>query len=295
MASVFDKLMVANLIKPPTYLKNNVIYEVITGSHAYGTNLTDKSDFDIYGVGIPPRDMIFTHLRGEIPGFGRQIQRFEQFSQHHIQFSQDKEYDITIYSIIKYFQLCMDNNPNMVDTLFVPQECIVYSNSIGNMIREKRKIFLHKGSYHKFLGYAHSQLHKMASPDREGKRKEIFDKFGFDVKFAMHLVRLAYEAEQILVFGDLDLRKHNEHLKSIRRGDVTEKDIREWFASKEKDLEKLYQESKLQHSPDEQVIKQLLIDCLEHHYGSLEKCVVIQDKYEVAVKEIRDTLSKLGL
>jgi len=34
-------------------------YEVITGSVAYGTNLTDKSDFNIYGVGIPPKEVLY--------------------------------------------------------------------------------------------------------------------------------------------------------------------------------------------------------------------------------------------
>jgi len=86
---------------------------------------------------------------------------------------------------------------------------------------------------------------------------------------------LSYECQQILEEGDLDLRRHSEHLKSIRRGDISESDIRKWFSEKEKYLESLYQTSTLQHKPDEAIIKQLLIDCLEHHFGSLEKCMVV--------------------
>ncbi len=43
---------------------------------------------------------------------------------------------------------------------------------------------------------------------------------------------------------------------------------------KEKSLEELYTKSKLQHSPDEGAIKSLLLECLEMHYGSLDKCIV---------------------
>lgn len=292
--SHFDKLLEAGLIRPPRFLKNNVVYEVITGSMAYGTNVANKSDFDIYGVVIPLKEMIFPHLAGEIPGFGNQIQRFEQYIEHHIK-SGERDYDLTYTSIVKYFQLCMDNNPNMVDTLFVPQECITGMNAIGQMIRENRRRFLHKGCYHKFLGYAHSQLHKMTSNKRTGKREEIHAEFGFDVKFAMHLVRLSYEAEQILAEGDLDLRRHSEHLKAIRRGEVSEPDIRAWFASKEKYLEELYRTSTLQHTPDQEFLKGLLLSCLEHHYGSLDKAIELPDKYKNVVLEISNILQRTGM
>lgn len=294
MSSHFDRLFEAGVIQPPRFLKNNVIYEVITGSVAYGTNITNKSDFDLYGVVIPLKEMVFPHLAGEIPGFGVQVQRFEQYQQHHIEYNQ-KNYDLTYTSIVKYFQLCMENNPNMVDTLFVPQECVTQINAIGVMIRENRVRFLHKGSYHKFLGYAHSQLHKMTSNKREGIRAAIHAEFGFDVKFAMHLVRLAYEAEQILTEHDLDLRRHSEHLKAIRRGDVPEADIRSWFSSKEKHLEELYRTSTLRHVPDQEFLKQLLLNCLEHHYRSLDKAIEQSDKYKTGMMEIGAILQRLGM
>jgi len=122
------------------------------------------SDVDVYGFCIPFKDMIFPHLKGIIPGFGRQIQRFEQYQKHHIDdVAFRKQYDVTIYSIIKYFQLCMENNPNMIDSLFTPQRCILYSSPIGNLVRENRKLFLHKGGFYKTKGYAYAQLSKLKS------------------------------------------------------------------------------------------------------------------------------------
>ena len=94
-----------------------------------------------------------------------------------------------------------------------------------------------------------------------------------DFKFAYHLVRLLSEVEQILIEGDLDLTRNREQLKDIRNGNWKQEDIRKWFDQKEKDLEKVYVESKLQHSPDEDKIKTLLLSCLEEYYGSLDKCI----------------------
>lgn len=294
MSSVFDKLCEEGLLNSsPKFLKNNVILETITGSFSYGCNLPGKSDFDIVGIGIPSKNILFPHLNGEIIGFGYQTKRFEQFQQHHIDYHGQKEYDISIYNIVKFFQLAMENNPNIIDVLYTDMDCITHINSIGQIIRENRKKFLHKGCYYKFLGYAYAQKSKMSSNKRTGKRKELYDKHFFDTKFASHLVRLSYECQMILEEGDLDLRRNSEHLKSIRRGDVTEQEINNWFSDKEKYLEKLYQESKLQNSPDEKVIKGLLLNCLEHHFGSLDKCIVNLDKYELAIEDIKKIIANL--
>jgi predicted nucleotidyltransferase len=277
------------LVKPPKWLPNNVHYETIMGSVAYGVS-SDTSDMDVYGFCIPEKDMVFPHLRGEIPGFGRQIQRFEQWEQHHV-LDQDalggkgRTYDLTVYSIVKYFQLCMENNPNMIDSLFTPQGCVLHCTKIGNQVRENRRLFLHKGAWHKFKGYAYSQVHKMNSAQApEGKRRELVEQFGYDVKYAYHVVRLLDEVEQILTEGDIDLQRNREQLKSIRRGEWTQDEIVGHF--------QLYTSSKLPHSPDEIKIKQLLLNCLEEHYGSLSDAVVEVDAAAQALDEIQAILDR---
>lgn len=298
MSSLFDRLMKKQLLTaPPSFMKNNVQYEVIMGSVAYGVS-SDNSDIDVYGFCIPPKDYIFPYLKGEIEGFGQKSKRFEQFQQHHIfDKSENKEYDIAIYNIVKYFQLCMNNNPNMIDSLFVPLRCILHSTAVGNHIREKRKLFLHKGSWHKFKGYAYSQLHKASNkkPDPGGKRYVLVQKYGFDVKFAYHIVRLLNEVEQILVEHDLDLQRNREQLKSIRRGEWTLDQIREYFETKEKQLEELYVTSDLQYSPNEEQIKTILLECLEMHYGSLDSFIkkTNKDELNIMLDEINTLTEKI--
>jgi len=272
------------LITPPKHVVNGIQFEVVMGSVAYGVT-SNESDIDIYGFSIPNKEIIFPHLNGEILGFGTQTQRFEQYQQHHVK-KDNKVYDLNIYNIIKYFQLCMENNPNMIDSLFVPRRCVLFSTKVGEMVRENRKLFLHKGAWFKFKGYAYSQIHKIKTKKPEGKRKEIVDKFGYDVKFGYHCVRLLNEVEMILIEGDLDLERNREQLKSIRRGEWTIEDISNYFNSKEIELEKLYTNSNLRYSPDEESIKQLLLNCLEEHFGSLSKCVFIPNKVENILKDL---------
>lgn len=295
MPSNVQTMFEKGLIKPPRWLPSNVQFEAMMGSVAYGVS-GDTSDVDVYGWCIPTKETVFPHLSGEIYGFGRQIQRFEQWQQHHVAVPGcDKVYDFSIFNIVKYFQLLMENNPNVLDSLFVPANCILHITRIGTMVRESRRLFLHKGSWHKFKGYAYSQLHKMrGTADATGKRAALREQFGFDVKFAYHVVRLLDEAEQILSVGDIDLQRNREHLKAIRRGEVSEQDIRDWASSKEKDLEKLYSTSPLPYSPDEPAIKKLLLECLEFHFGSLEAAYTDVNAEREALRQISDIIEKVS-
>ena len=316
------------------------------GSQAYGV-ASAISDMDIYGFSIPKQEMLFPHLRGEIQGFGRQIQRFEQYQCHHVEDKEaKKEYDFSIYNIVKYFQLVMDNNPNIIDSLFVPRSCILFTTKIGEMVRENRKLFLHKGSWHKFKSYSYSQLHKIRTKykvardlyeiekelnikkrwtfdevnsilknngeienlpeylaDRYKNSLEIFEqnytkrwddtrKYGHDLKFSYHCIRLLGEVEQILTEGDLDLQRNREQLKSIRRGEWKLEDVIKYFETKERELESLYLTSKLQHSPDEGKIKQLLIDCLEEFFGDLSSAIVIPNRTENLISDLEKLIER---
>jgi len=290
---IIDKLKDQKLINVPEWLPNNTVYLTYVGSTAYGAS-SDASDLDCYGIVIPPKSCLFPHLDGEIYGFGSQKKRFEQYQQHHIQY-EGKEYDFQIFNIVKFFNLAMDNNPSVIDTLYTPQECVIHLTHIGNMIRDNRNLFISKKCFHRFRGYAFSQMHKMKTKDASGKRAELRGKYGFDVKFAMHTVRLLCECEQLLLKGEMDLRQDKELLKSIRRGEMSEDEIRTWASEKDKSLERLYESSKIPHSPKEKEIKELLVGCLEHHYGTLENALVVPDVYKSSLLEVRKILDRLGI
>jgi predicted nucleotidyltransferase len=294
MASRVQLMKQKGLISPPKWLPQNVHYEVISGSVSYGAS-SDTSDMDIVGFCIPPKEDIFPHLRGEIPGFGTQKQRFDVWQQHHVMDKEvNQEYDFTVYSIVKYFQLLMENNPNMLDSIFVPHRCVLFCSPVAQMVRDNRKMFLHKGSYHKFRGYMFSQLHKIEQKTNSSnpKRAAVIAEHGFDLKFASHSVRLGLEAEQILIEHDLDIERNREVLKSIRRGEWSIERIKEFCSQKERHLDDLYQKSTLQHSPDEEAIKELLMNCLEQHYGSLDQAVKREVPVERMISELKAVLER---
>lgn len=292
---LLHNLVERKLIWPPKWLPDNTQFLGYAGSAAYGVS-NDTSDMDCFGFCIPPREIVFPFTDGgRVYGFGTQEQRFRVWSEHHIQLpDQRKEYDFSIYNIVDFFHLAMENNPNILDVLFLPRRCILHTTKIAEHVRENRRLFLHKGAMHKLRGYAYSQMSKIENKTNSSnpKRAATIEEHGFDLKFAYHVVRLMLQCEQILVEHDLDIERNSEVLKSIRRGEWTLEQLTSWFEVKEKSLETLYANSTLRHSPDEEGLKRLLLQTLEMHYGTLTSTVVQTSSMSTLLSELDSLVKK---
>lgn len=280
---ILQQLIDKGLITPPKWLMSNTHYLVVMGSRAYGVN-TDKSDFDIYGFAVPPKRLIWP---AGVPGFGSKPPGFDQYIQTHVRMDTD-EFDFRIMSIVKYFDLCLKCNPDVIDSLFVPQSCVLHASPLAYMVRDQRHRFLNrKDVWRAYSGYAKSQLHKLDTKQPIGGRVEAFEREGFDRKFAYHGVRLLDEAEQILTTGTLDLRHAQSLLLDIRKdGGMPLTEILKWVASKENDLQAAYERCILPDQRPEVEILSLLYDCLEEAFGSVNR----PDKAQIKLNAIRALL-----
>lgn len=121
------------------YIKNNnlILLEAISGSHAYGTN-NENSDIDYRGVYICEHDDLLT---GSYP---------EQIN--------DEGNDITFYEIGRYMELLIRNNPNILELLAVPEDCVVSKHNLFNLI--KQEDFVSKMCEKTLGGYASEQIKK---------------------------------------------------------------------------------------------------------------------------------------
>lgn len=121
-------------------LGKNIVYLTLAGSKAYGTD-NENSDIDIRGFAIESAESIFT---------GKNFEQIE-----------DKKTDTVIYSLRKFFKLCAECNPNVLELLGTKSEHIFYMDEIGKKVRDNAEIFLSKLAYKKFVGYATAQLRRL--------------------------------------------------------------------------------------------------------------------------------------
>ena len=114
-----------------------VIFRCIAGSRAYGTN-NENSDTDIRGIFRMPQDAFL--------GLTDPIQ----------QVSDDKQ-DITYWELRRYFELALDCNPNIIEILWSPNDCILECSPVMAELVKHRNLFISQKAKHTFGGYAYAQ------------------------------------------------------------------------------------------------------------------------------------------
>lgn len=125
-------LTIANLKE-----KNLLLFECISGSNAYGLNLP-SSDMDIKGVFVLPQSMYYG------------LDYIPQIS--------DEKNDVVYYELKRFVELLYKNNPNILEMLNSPEDCILYKHPLFDLLEPT--LFLSKQCKETFAGYAMSQIKK---------------------------------------------------------------------------------------------------------------------------------------
>lgn len=138
--------------------QNLLLFDCISGSKAYGLNTT-SSDTDIRGVFLLPEQEFFG------------LDYTEQIS--------NESNDIVYYELKRFVDLLAKNNPNMLELLNMPEDCIRYRHPLYEHFRPQD--FLSRLCKTTFAGYALTQVKKARGLNKkivnpvEPERKSILD------------------------------------------------------------------------------------------------------------------------
>ena len=136
----------------------SIILETISGSRAYGLD-TAASDTDIRGVFILPKSQFY--------------------SLNYIGQVNNETNDVAYYELGKFIELLSKNNPNIMELLNVPEECILYKHPVFDLI--KKEDFVSKLCKNTFANYAFTQIKKARGLNKkivnpvEKERKSVED------------------------------------------------------------------------------------------------------------------------
>ncbi|WP_130735457.1 DNA polymerase beta superfamily protein [Flavobacterium sp. J27] len=114
-----------------------ILFEVISGSKAFGLD-TPTSDTDIKGIYYLPKEKFFG------------LDYIPQVS--------NATNDIVYYELGRFVDLLLKNNPNILELLATPEDCILYKHPIMNQFQIED--FLSKLCKDSFAGYAMTQIKK---------------------------------------------------------------------------------------------------------------------------------------
>lgn len=274
----------------PKWLPDNIAYLATCGSTAYGVT-NAKSDTDIVGIYMPPRNMLFPWEEGYIPGFGVQPKEPEVYQLHHI-YRDGVEYDINLFPIVKFFELARHGNPNIIDILFIPQHLINYCNSSARMILDNRRLFFSKAMWSRFSGFANNHMNSMKQARKTGNRSGLVAQFGYDTKDAGHVIRCMLALKQIFSSGNYCLDKYADIINGIRAGKLSYEEVMKFYTVLYDEVQELKDICMLPDKCDELAIKDVLIRCMELHYGNLKNVIRTPTHSEQALREIQHILNK---
>jgi predicted nucleotidyltransferase len=118
----------------------SVLFECVAGSRAYGTN-TATSDEDVRGI--------FAVAAGAYLNLVRPADQIA-----------DERGNVVYYSLRRVIELLTQANPNVLELLFMPEDCIVKSSPEMAALIEQRGLFISKKCLQTHSGYAVAQIRK---------------------------------------------------------------------------------------------------------------------------------------
>jgi hypothetical protein len=136
----------------------HLLLKCISGSQAYGLALP-HSDTDIKGVFIQPKK--------------------EFYGLTYIDQINNETNDIMYYEIKKFVDLLLKNNPNILELLSTPDDCVLHRHPAMNLL--KPEMFLSKLCNQTFGQYAYAQIKKARGLNKkilnplDRKRKTVLD------------------------------------------------------------------------------------------------------------------------
>ena len=233
----------------------NTVLRGLVGSTVHGLHLEGSDDRDEMGVCIEPPEYVVG------------LQRFEQWTyrtQPEGKRSGPGDLDLTVYSLRKWVRLAANGNPTVLLLLFVPEEHLVVNTPIGRVMRMTLPgLLASKRAGAAFLGYLTQQKERLLGTRGQLRvtRTELVERYGFDTKYAMHMLRLGYQGVEYLTTGQLSLPMREPErslVMSVRRGDVPLGDVLTSVAELEASLRGLQQTAELPDEPNREMLDSFL-------------------------------------
>jgi len=187
-----------------------LIHLFVGGSELHGAKVKDTDDLDIYGAYLEPPELALGLDRSEF---------FVWSTSGNERRNGPDDVDVSLYSLRKWAGLAGKGNPTALHFLFAP-------NSAPNAeawkpIVRGRDIFLSKQAARQFQGFADAQVRRLQGigTGKKGQRHELINVHGYDVKAAMHVIRLLNEGIELMRTGFITLpRPERDLLVTIRTG-----------------------------------------------------------------------------
>jgi hypothetical protein len=169
--------------------------------------------------------------------------------------SEAGDVDYVAYGLRKYLHLALKGNPTIMLALFAGDEHTREITGAGRDLRNLAPQIISKQVYMPFRGYMRQQHERLLGlrGQRNVTRPELVEAYGYDTKYAGHVVRLGLQGAELLTTGRLSLPMREEDralVVRVRTGGFSLAEVSEQIILAEKKLDEAYASSRLPDGPD---------------------------------------------
>lgn len=223
------------------WIEQRTFLRGVVGSTAHGLHTDDGvDDRDEMGVCLEPMASMIGSSEFEQYIYRTAAER----EGRHDAPSSAGDLDLVVYSLRKWTRLALHGNPTVLLLLFLPPELCVARDARASQLQELAPHFASREAGQRFLGYLTAQKQRLTG-ERGGKnvqRPHLVERYGYDTKYAMHMVRLGFQGIEFLRTGRLALpmaEPERSWIRSIRVGQVSEQDVLTRAGELERELKDL--------------------------------------------------------
>lgn len=146
---------------------------------------------------------------------------------------------------------------------------------LGERLQELAPAFASKQAGHRFLGYLEAQRQRLIGQrgQRDVNRRELVEQFGYDTKYAMHMLRLGHQGVEFLSTGRLSLPIRDpvrSHLIDVRSGRSSLAEVLTECTELEACLRALQTSSPLPPTPDINRVEQFVLQAYARAWAASE-------------------------
>ena len=222
---------------------DSLIHLFVGGSELHGAKIKNTDDLDIYGVYLEPPEL----------ALGLEKRDFYVWSTAgNERRNGPDDVDVCLYSLRKWAGLAAKGNPTALHFLF--SRNYAPNPEPWEKVLQHREVFLSRQASTQFRGFAEAQVRRLQriGAGKKGQRHELIAAHGYDIKAAMHVVRLLNEGIELMRSGTITLpRPERDLLITIRTGNYGSLDrVLNLANSLFEELEKAERESQLPEKVD---------------------------------------------
>lgn len=238
------------------------VHEILrceVGSTVHGLGVSGTDDRDELGVCIEPPDRVIG------------LRHFEQIvlrSQPQGARSQPGDLDLTVYGLRKFASLALKGNPSILLLFNVPDEKCLTLTPLGKQLRELAWAFASQKAGSAFLGYMQQQRQRLMGErgQMSVKRPELIEQYGFDTKYAGHIIRLGFQGIDYMNTGSFPIpmpADQRDFILAVRTGRVSENDVLTRAGELESGLKDAIESTLLPEQPNYDAVNRFLIDAYQ--------------------------------